>query len=49
MLILLDNEEMYEIVGGAAKSGVWTIIGGVVSFVVGLFNGFFQTKACKIR
>lgn len=46
---LLNNEEMFEVVGGAAKMGVWTIIGGVVSFVVGIFNGFFQTKACRVR
>ena len=48
-MTLLSNEEMFEITGGAAKVGIWTIVGGVVSFVVGIFNGFFQTKACKIR
>lgn len=49
-MYLLANDEMYEIIGGAAKKlGVWTVVGGIVSFVVGIFNGFFQTKSCKLR
>lgn len=47
-MYLLTNDEMFNVVGGA-KGAIWTIVAGVVSFVIGVFAGFKQTKACKVR
>ena len=47
---LLNQEEMFNINGGAASKGTIAVsIGGIASFLIGLVGGFFQTKACKIR
>ncbi len=49
-MILLNQEEMFNVNGGAASKGtIAVIIGGLASFLIGLIGGFFQTKACKIR
>lgn len=49
-MILLNQEEMFNVNGGAASKGTFAvIIGGLASFLIGLIGGFFQTKACKIR
>ena len=47
-MYLLNNDEMLNVVGGA-KGAIWTIVAGFVSFIIGVFAGFKQTNACKVR
>ncbi len=45
----LTNEESMLVVGGAFKASVGLFIYGAVVFIFGIFSGFFNTKACKLR
>ncbi len=45
----LSNEDSMQVVGGAVKISCGLIIYGVIAFIVGIFNGFHNTKACKLR
>ncbi len=45
----LNNEEMYQITGGGSAS-FWTTVGfiaGIISFTIGVIDGFFHPKKCN--
>ncbi len=45
----LSNDELREIEGGGLKisaAGIGLIVGGVVSFAIGVVNGFLRPLAC---
>lgn len=46
---MLSEKELNEINGGAIKIGVGTflIIGGAVSFLIGLVNGYLRPLTCS--
>jgi hypothetical protein len=41
----LKNEELQNVVGGGI--GKWVVIGGLISFVVGVIDGFLRPFKCK--
>ena len=41
----LKNEELQNVVGGGI--GKWVVIGGLLSFVVGVIDGFLRPFKCK--
>lgn len=43
----LNNEEMYAVDGGAVRFKLWYIVGGVVTFLIGVFGGLTNPRACK--
>lgn len=48
-LVSLSNDELREIEGGGLKisaAGIGLIVGGVVSFAIGVVNGFLRPLAC---
>lgn len=44
---MLSTEELYEINGGAAKWGVGIVVGAVISFIVGVIDGFIRPLGCN--
>lgn len=43
----LNNDELYSIEGGAAKIGIFAVIGAVVSFIIGAFGGYSNPTKCN--
>ena len=44
---MIREEKLYEIKGGAAKWSAGFVIGAVVSFIVGLIDGFMRPLSCN--
>lgn len=42
----LNNIEMYSVDGGAVKWGVVALIGGILTFVVGIVDGYTNPQKC---
>ena len=40
----LKNEELQNVVGGGI--GKWVVIGGLISFIVGVIDGFLRPFKC---
>ncbi len=40
----LKNEELQNVVGGGI--GKWVVIGGLISFVIGVIDGFLRPFKC---
>ena len=43
----ISKEELLNIQGGAAKYAIATIIGGLVTFIIGFFDGYFRPLPCR--
>lgn len=43
----LEDEELMTLTGGAAKYALWTIIGGVITFVIGIIDGYLRPLTCN--
>lgn len=43
----LKNEEMMKIEGGASPIVVSSIVGVVITFLIGLFHGYSNPEACR--
>ena len=43
----MTMEELYEVKGGAKKWGFGIVIGAVVSFIVGVIDGFMRPLSCN--
>ncbi len=43
----LRNEEMKNIDGGADPVVVTSVIGVVVTFLIGVFHGYFNPESCR--
>ena len=43
----LNNEEMLNVKGGAFRYGIFTIIGGLAVFVIGVINGLVNPQKCN--
>lgn len=46
-VMTLNNEELQLIVGGASKIGIGIVIGGIVTLLVGIFDGFLRPLRCN--
>ena len=45
--MVLQNEELMNITGGAVNYGVLAVIGGVVAFVIGVIDGYLRPLSCN--
>ena len=45
--MVLQNEELMNITGGAVKTTVLAVIGGVVAFVIGVIDGYLRPLSCN--
>ncbi len=45
--MVLTNEELMYVTGGAVKLSVWAIVGGVITFVIGVVDGYLRPLACN--
>lgn len=43
----LQDEELIELTGGAIKYGLLTVIGGVITFIIGIIDGYLRPLACN--
>jgi len=43
----INNEEKFTINGGAVNWSIVSIIGGAITFIIGLFDGIYNPTACK--
>lgn len=44
---MLSNNELCEINAGAAKWSIGLVVGAVVSFIVGVIDGFVRPLGCN--
>ncbi len=44
----LEEQELIKIEGGA-KYGVFVIIGGAITFIIGFVNGILRPKTCSSK
>ena len=44
---MLTKEELYNINAGAAKWSVGLVVGAVISFLVGVIDGFIRPLGCN--
>ena len=45
--MVLSQEELYNTQGGGLKIGFFAILGGVITFVVGLIDGYIRPLSCN--
>lgn len=45
--MVLSNEELTEVVGGGIKLGVAIVVGAIVTFVIGVIDGFMRPLKCN--
>lgn len=43
----LKNEEMKKVEGGASAVAVSSIIGVVITFLIGVFHGYSNPESCR--
>ena len=43
----VDNNELKDIKAGAIRWGIIGIIGGIITFVVGVIDGFTNPSKCR--
>ncbi len=43
----INEDKLITVKGGGINWGLWSGIGGVVSFVIGLIDGFVHPKKCS--
>lgn len=43
----LQDEELIALNGGAVKYGLWTIIGGAITFLIGIIDGYLRPLPCN--
>lgn len=43
----IQENELYNITGGAIKYGVWAIAGGLITLIVGIIDGFLRPLSCN--
>lgn len=46
-MMVLQNEELATITGGAVKYAVIAVIGGVIAFAIGVIDGYLRPLACN--
>ncbi|MDE6141332.1 MAG: hypothetical protein K2G03_01890 [Bacilli bacterium] len=45
--MVLSNEDLNEVVGGGIKIGVSIVVAAVVTFVIGVIDGYFRPLKCN--
>ena len=43
----LNKEELNDIIGGAIFSSKWFLVGGIITFIIGVLDGFVNLKKCE--
>ena len=43
----LSNQELYEITGGAKKVSIGLLIGGLVTIIIGIIDGYLRPLKCN--
>lgn len=43
----LNKEELVNITGGGAKYGIWAAIGGVITLIIGIIDGYLRPLSCN--
>lgn len=43
----IQENELYNITGGAVKSAIWIIAGGIITIIVGIIDGFLRPLSCN--
>ena len=44
---MMSNEELIKIKGGGISVGFGLFLGGIVTFLIGIFDGYFRPLACN--
>ena len=44
---MLSNAELYDVYGGKANYSLIMILGGLVTFIIGVFDGYFNPNKCN--
>ncbi len=45
--MVLSNEELTEVVGGGFKIGVAIVAAAIVTFIIGVIDGYFRPLKCN--
>lgn len=45
--MVIENEELKEISGGGLKYGIAAIVGGILTFLVGVVDGYLRPLSCN--
>lgn len=43
----LQNEELTNVVGGGIKFGIAAVVGGIITFVIGVIDGYLRPLSCN--
>ena len=43
----LNDYELSQIVGGKAGLAILTIVGGIITFIIGVVDGYLRPAKCK--
>lgn len=46
-MVKLNDQELLDINGGAISFGAILLIGGIVTFVIGLIDGYIRPLRCR--
>lgn len=46
-IMALENKELMNISGGGFKFGIAAIIGGIVTFLIGVVDGYLRPLSCN--
>ena len=45
--MVLTQEELIETQGGGVKIGLFAVLGGIITFVVGMIDGYIRPLSCN--
>ena len=43
---MMSKNELLEIKGGGISAGLGLLLGGIVTFLIGVFDGYFRPLSC---
>ena len=43
---MMSKNELLEIKGGGISAGLGLLVGGIITFLIGVFDGYFRPLAC---
>lgn len=45
--MVLNDDELTNVTGGAVKYGLIAIIGGIITFIIGVVDGYLRPLPCN--
>ncbi len=46
-IMVLENKELMSISGGGFKYGIAAIVGGIITFLIGVVDGYLRPLSCN--